>query len=93
MHEVDVEPLCQTANCGTEAEPAEPFDPRHPRQVAHVVHGESLQLVPPLGDPVRDDVHLVAALGELPGPAEEDDGLSVADTQQAKGSVGHGAEL
>ena len=93
MHEVDVEPLRQTANGGAEAEPAQPLHPRDPRQVADVVHGQPVQLFPPLRDPVRDDVHLVAALGEPPGPAQEDDRLSIADTQEAKGSVGHGAEL
>ena len=55
--------------------------------------GQPVELARPLTDPVGHDVHLVAALGEPPGPAQEDDRLSVADTQQAERSVGHGAEL
>ena len=93
VHEVDVEPLCQTANRGAETEAAQALDARQPREVADVVDGQPLELVLPVRDPVGDDVHLVAALGEPPGPAQEDDRLSVADTQQAKGSVGHGAAV
>ena len=93
MNQVDLELSREAPDRRPEPEPTQPLHPRHPRQVAHVVHRDPLELLRPRRDAVGDDVHLVAALGEPPRPAQEDDRLRVADPQEAKRSVGHGAEL
>ena len=50
---------------------------------------EPVKLAGPVAQPVARDVHLVPALREAPGPAEEDDRAPVADPEQAQGFLGH----
>ena len=73
MDEVDVEPVGEARQCGSQAQPAHAADAGQGLEVAKVVSDNATELFRPFGDLVAHDVDLVSSLGETPGPAEEVD--------------------